>query len=136
MGVTRVIIFVLTCLLCPFLGSYAFGLGGRLSVTLNPVLAIPLQDITPPHCGLAVSNSSHSFMMYFFGVVDEIGAMVDEGKLSYDGLFEELEKNLDPHIRQSLVKLADHPKFARIRRGTAFSISAVVLIQKIYWTPI
>ena len=103
------------------LGGYACGLGGKLSVTINPLSTIPLEDIPPPYCSMATPNSSHSFMMYFFAVVDEIGAMVGEGELSWEGLMEELGRNLDPHIRLSLVKLGDHPKFTKIRWGTAFS---------------
>ena len=99
------------------LGGYACGLGGKLSVTINPLSTIPLEDIPPPYSSMATSNSSHSFMMYFFAVVDEMGAMVDEGELSWEGLMEELGRNLDPHIRLSLVKLGDHPKFTKIRWG-------------------
>ena len=114
-------------LLILVLGGYAWGLGGKLSVTYNPVSSLPLEDIPPPHCSMAVPNSSHNFMMYFFAVVDEIGGMVDEGELSWDGLMEELGRNLDPHVRQSLVQLGDHPKFTQIRWGTPCSKDNLIL---------
>ena len=100
-------------LLILVLGGYAWGLGGKLSVTYNPVSSISLEDIPPPYCNMAAPNSSHNFMMYFFAVVDEIGGMVNEGELSWEGLMEELGRNLDPHVRQSLVQLGDHPKFTK-----------------------
>ena len=76
---------------------------------------------------MTAPNSSHNFMMYFFAVVDEIGGMVDEGELSWDGLMEELGRNLDPHVRQSLVQLGDHPKFTQIRWGTICSKDNIIL---------
>ena len=121
MGVNHGIKMFLFSFLLLILAGYGWGLGGKLSVTFNPLSTIPLEDIPPPYCSVATPNSSHSFMMYFFAVVDEIGAMVDEGELSWEGLMEELGRNLDPHIRLSLVKLGDHPKFTKIRWGTAFS---------------
>ena len=36
-------------------------------------------------------------------------------------MMEELGRNLDPHVRQSLVQLGDHPKFTQIRWGTTSS---------------
>ena len=109
------------------LGGYAWGLGGKLSVTYNPVSSISLEDIPPPYCSMAAPNSSHNFMMYFFAVVDEIGGMVDEGELSWEGLMEELGRNLDPRVRQSLVQLGDHPKFTQIRWGTPCSKDNLIL---------
>ena len=80
-----------------------------------PSSKISLEEIPPSFCTF---NASHSALINFFDVVDQIGALIDSGELSEEGFFEELGRSLDPHIRVNLVKLGDHPKFARIRQGT------------------
>ena len=98
-----------------YLSGYVCALQFNLSVTLDPVLTVALEEIPPPFCTF---NASHSALINFFDVVDQISALIDNGELSEEGFFEELGRSLDPHIRANLVKLGDHPKFARIRQGT------------------
>ena len=115
MGLPHGIRMLLFPLLILFLFRYALGLADKLSVTYNPVSSIPEENIPPPYCSMATHNASHNFIMYFLSVIDEIGAMVDKGELSWEGLMAELGRNLDPHVRRSLVQLGDHPKFTKIR---------------------
>ena len=116
MGVIqRIKMFLFPLLLLLVLAGYACGLGDKLSITCNPVSTIALEDIPSPYCSMATTNSSHNFMMNFFAVIDEIGAMVDDGELSLEGLMEELGRNLNPQMRLNLVKMGDHPKFTKIR---------------------
>jgi len=108
-----------------YLSGYVCALQFNLSVTLDPVLTVALEEIPPPFCTF---NASHSALINFFDVVDQIGALIDNGELSEEGFFEELGSSLDPHIRVNLVKLGDHPKFARIRDSMNRTDPPIVIV--------